>query len=707
MTPIAETPASTTLLAQLVNPAARSLALSVMVGLGLGAFRVKTTSLRLFTWTAVLYAALAMPFLGLTLPPLLIHAPPALQKAFLHSESGPSKLRSGGDLVRNQNRTTPALKEVNNTKTSEPSIAHRNAEWPVRNQHVQPTGPKEILPAHVASDRYLSSIQWTEVATDVYLAVALILLGRFLVGLVFGHRLLQKSKRIDEPRLTISLAARANAVGLPSLPRVAESKLISVPLTTGAVRPTILLPFNWRTWDVAKLDAVLAHEVSHVARRDALTQDLAILHRAIFWFSPLSWWLDRHLADLAEQASDEAALACGADRKDYARTLLRFFEALQTAPGRVWWQGVSMAKAGQAEQRIERILSWKGTVAMHVKKSITVAVVAFAIPVVYVAASVHPASAHPQSPQPAATTQAPAPAATAEPAPAPAPEAEPTSAPAGGVAGHISGGPPAPDMPPAPEDGVAGGVAGPAPVPPAAPTAPIDPIGEAEPAAPEQSSHHGFSYHYGFDDEDRFVIVSGKTDSFTMSGTGQDARHVEKLRKNIQGDFIWFQRDEKSYVIRDQATIDRAKKVWAPQEELGKKQEALGKQQEALGKQQEELGTRMREIRVNIPDMTAELDKLKAELQQLSSGATVEQVGHLQSEIGELQSKIGNIQSHAGDQQGKIGEEMGALGAKQSKLGELQGELGRQQGELWREASRQMKQLLDEAIAKGLAQPEL
>jgi len=59
--------------------------------------------------------------------------------------------------------------------------------------------------------------------------------------------------------------------------------------------------------------------------------------------------------------------------------------------------------------------------------------------------------------------------------------------------------------------------------------------------------------------------------------------NVEKLRKNIQGDFIWFERDEKSYVIRDQATIDRAKKLWDPQEKLGKKQEELGKQQEALG----------------------------------------------------------------------------------------------------------------------------
>ena len=156
------------------------------------------------------------------------------------------------------------------------------------------------------------------------------------------------------------------------------------------LRSTILLPTAWREWDDAKLDAVIAHEVSHVARRDALTQRLSLLHRAIFWFSPLSWWLDRHLADLAEQASDEAALSCGADRKHYARILLGFFETLHAAPGRVWWQGVSMAKAGQAEHRVERILAWKGSVAMRLQKSIAVCIVALAAPVVYLAASAQP-----------------------------------------------------------------------------------------------------------------------------------------------------------------------------------------------------------------------------------------------------------------------------------------------------------------------------
>jgi peptidoglycan hydrolase CwlO-like protein len=104
--------------------------------------------------------------------------------------------------------------------------------------------------------------------------------------------------------------------------------------------------------------------------------------------------------------------------------------------------------------------------------------------------------------------------------------------------------------------------------------------------------------------------------------------------------------------------------------------------------------------------MTAELDRLKAKLQKLGPSATMEQIGDLQSEIGELQSKIGEIQSQAGEQQGKLGQLQGALGEKQGKLGAQRGELGRQQAELAEKATRQMKELLDEAIKNGTAKPE-
>jgi beta-lactamase regulating signal transducer with metallopeptidase domain len=653
------------LLAQHAPPAIRAIVLAAAAGLALAAFRVKSSSLRLSTWTVVLYAAIAMPLLGWILPSLTVPMPESLTT-----------------IARRASQTAQPTQFVETKAVSED---HASARSGSNRSSATFSEERSAELAPIALSRHATPVrpvvQWSLVAAGAYLVVAAFLLLRLIAGWWLGTKMVRRSRAITDTRLTSRLEMRRNATRLSFTPQAAESELISVPVTVGVMRSIIVLPTDWREWDDMKLDAVIAHEVSHLARRDALTQCLALIHRAVFWFSPLSWWLYVHLAGLAEQTSDEAALSSGADRNDYARTLLGFFEALRTTPGRVWWQGVSMAKAGQAEERVERILAWKkagGAVTMSLKKPVLIAVILFAIPVVYLAASVRPAF-HGQSESPTPPAQA------RELAPAPAAVA---IAPAAPVARTQAVSPPTA----------------------LAPVAPVA-LAFAPTAWPGQShgagaSHSGYSFSYGYNDEQRFVIVTGNSDSLTMSGSSEDAHHVERLRKQIAGDFIWFERDEKTYIIRDQATINRARSLWAPQEELGKKQEELGKQQDELGRQQDELGAKMEQVKIDVPDMTAELDKLKAKLQKLGSSATMDQIGDLQSEIGDLQSKIGEIQSRAGEKQSKLGDEQGALGEKQGKLGEKQGELGEQQAKLAQEATRQMKSLLDEAIKNGKAQPE-
>lgn len=654
--------------------ALRSIVLALIAGLVLRSFRIKGPSERLLLWTTVLYGALAIPFLGAALPIL-----PMPILAFLPGRS-----------------TTPPPQSISNS-TSAHSPDKFGKDFPNENSNGINHGAtvQRSLEKSGNSKRGLPSQFLPGFATLLYFSVVVALLIRFAIGLLFTHRLAKMAQEIDDPRLQSGVLSR---VTVTPIPRVRESDAVSVPVTIGTLRPTILLPPAWREWDGEKLDAVLAHEISHVSRHDALTQCAALLHRAIFWFSPLAWWLNHQLAELAEQASDEAALSAGADRNGYARTLLEFFETLNATPQRVWWQGVSMAKTGQAEKRLERILTSRGAVSMHLKKTAITGIIALAIPVICLIAAVHPTAALSRTggsqqiaSPPLTATVPPEPAAPNGIAPPPV-AGVPSTAPTAGVPGRgpITGVPAA-----APIDGVA--------AVPAVPSVPGTPVQNIHSGT---GHDHRYWYSYGSDDEQRFVIVTGNSDSLTMSGSSEDARHVEQLRKRIPGDFIWFQRDEKSYIIRDQATIDRARKLWAPQEELGKKQEELGRQQEALGKQQEELGARMEKVQVKVPDMTEQLDKLRAELKSLNSGATQEQIGKLQSEIGELQSQLGELQSHAGDQQSKIGEEMGELGEKQGKLGEQQGELGRQQGELAEKATKEMKQLLDEAIKNGKAQPE-
>ncbi len=664
------------LVSELVASGARSFVVAGVAAAGLAAFRPKATSLRLFTWTAVLYASLALPLLGWLLPPVQVSAPQFLQHPIARNtpgavEEGQSVSTLASDAVRNS-------KEPLSGSYRLPPVAKGPTSHEIQSAVGEmPSFAWAIFPWTIAA--------WTVAAAWIYVVVTLFFLARFVAGIILSGKLVRSSRSIAEGLAVGKFACSAWG----PTPRLATSDCINVPVTVGAFWPTILLPSDWREWDAEKLDAVLAHEFSHVVRRDALTQRMSLLYRAIFWFNPLAWWMNWHLAALAEQASDEAALSGGVDQNHYARTLLGFFGVLQTAPRRIRWQGVSIARPGQAERRLERILTWKGTVSMSVKRSLAIVILVLAIPVVYLAASVRPADSTPVASNVGVSQE-------------PTPPAVPPAPPVGGISTV------------APIHGIPS-----TPVAPIAPMAPKGPITLLAPLAGPTwwsgfgqghssgtGSGKGFSYAYGFDDEERFVIVSGKSDSFTMSGSGQDARHVEKLKKQIPGDFIWFQRDEKSYIIRDQATVDRARGFWAGQEELGKKQEELGKQQEALGKQQEELGEKMEQVRVSVPDMTAALDKLKAKLQKLGPSATMEQIGDLQSEIGELQSKIGDIQSHAGDEQSKLGELQGELGEKQGKLGEEQGKLGEQQGEIAEKAARQMKELLDEAIKNGTAKAE-
>src|SRR5208283_4695272 len=239
------------LLPQLANPAARALALAAGAGLGLAAFRVRSASLRLFIWTAVLYAALAMPLLGWILPPLSFPIP-----AVFHRETEQPLPHRGLD--------SKTLSEASQQSSTSSPISQGRA-------RTTALPPAATPPSHRWYARW-SSLPWGKVAAGIYLLMASLLLVRFVVGLVFARRITQASDPIRDPRLALKLFCRARASGLSSIPRVAESKFVSVPVTMGAFRSTILLPSNWREWDDAKLDAVVAHEVSHIARRDSLTQ---------------------------------------------------------------------------------------------------------------------------------------------------------------------------------------------------------------------------------------------------------------------------------------------------------------------------------------------------------------------------------------------------------------------------------------------------
>jgi GWxTD domain-containing protein len=168
-----------------------------------------------------------------------------------------------------------------------------------------------------------------------YVVVASLALFRLTVGVVRGQRLRRKALRLDQ--------AWASGWDI----RVSDS--LAAPVTYGR---TILLPSDWSDWDVFKRDVILEHEKSHVRRRDFFVQLLAGVHRAVFWFSPLAWWLHNELLRISEDACDDEALRTMEDRVNYAEILVD----LARAGSKYGFVGVAMARGKTVERRIERIL---------------------------------------------------------------------------------------------------------------------------------------------------------------------------------------------------------------------------------------------------------------------------------------------------------------------------------------------------------------
>ncbi|HKE25897.1 MAG TPA: M56 family metallopeptidase [Bryobacteraceae bacterium] len=174
-------------------------------------------------------------------------------------------------------------------------------------------------------------------------------------------------------RLAIG-TARTNR--LRSRANVRDGKGISsectCPITVGWLHPVVILPKNWQEWPPQQLDAVLTHEREHVRRRDPLIQWLALVNRALFWFHPLSWWLERKLVVLAEEACDAAVLAHGHTPQDYSEYLLDIARSVSRSGSRLGIVGMAMP-GSLLRQRIPQILNSCGTLPIS-RSKIAVAV---------------------------------------------------------------------------------------------------------------------------------------------------------------------------------------------------------------------------------------------------------------------------------------------------------------------------------------------
>jgi bla regulator protein blaR1 len=118
--------------------------------------------------------------------------------------------------------------------------------------------------------------------------------------------------------------------------------------------PVLLLPAGIaQHLTPAQLDAVLAHELCHVRRRDNLSVSIHMVVEAIFWFHPLVWWVGARLLAERELTCDEEVLSLGGEPRVYAEGILKICKLYMESP-LVCISGVT---GSNLNQRIEAIMS--------------------------------------------------------------------------------------------------------------------------------------------------------------------------------------------------------------------------------------------------------------------------------------------------------------------------------------------------------------
>ena len=178
-----------------------------------------------------------------------------------------------------------------------------------------------------------------------------------LISLAVGglrfRRLVRRASPLGDPGWVRQTDTIRRRLGVRAEVRLLSGENVPTPMTGGLWRPVILLPSAAETWTPERRAVVLAHELVHVRRRDALRQVVGRAVVAFYWFHPLSWLASRFATVASERSCDEEVLALGARPSEYARHLFSLASELSAA-GAVL--ALTMVKRSQLESRIMSIL---------------------------------------------------------------------------------------------------------------------------------------------------------------------------------------------------------------------------------------------------------------------------------------------------------------------------------------------------------------
>jgi len=270
----------------------------------------------------------------------------------------------------------------------------------------QPFGQFSVraTPAHAPSIASSIFPQLTQTAVAIWLVGFLAVLVVWCVRWRRISKAIRQATPLSKGREIEALRRMERVGGIRRPIDMLLSRTSLEPGIFGIARPILFWPEGIsQHLDDAHLEAVFAHEIWHVRRRDNLFAALHMLVEAVFWFYPLVWWLGARLIDERERACDEEVVALGKDRQIYAESILKVCEFCLGSP----LPCVSGVTGADLKKRMVHIMNDRISLKLDFARKVLLtvaAVAAIAVPITF--GLMHPSPGWAQS-QLATTTLSP------------------------------------------------------------------------------------------------------------------------------------------------------------------------------------------------------------------------------------------------------------------------------------------------------------
>ena len=120
-----------------------------------------------------------------------------------------------------------------------------------------------------------------------------------------------------------TLDALKNKVGVKQSIELVESALTRTPMVVGIMKPMILFPIGAiNRLSPTEVEAILAHEIAHVLRKDYIFNIIQSVIEALFYFHPAVWWISSIIRNERENCCDDVAIEICGSSMNYAKALV-------------------------------------------------------------------------------------------------------------------------------------------------------------------------------------------------------------------------------------------------------------------------------------------------------------------------------------------------------------------------------------------------